>query len=492
MELSHAFQKKRGLSIASNGAKHRNKRFVFNLDFKSFFGSFNFGRIRGFFLSNREFRLNPQVATTLAQICCHQNKLPQGAPTSPIVTEFITRILDVRLSKIAKRNGCSYSRYADDLTFSTNKREFPPAIAVQEPNDEWVVGHEIINKIHTSGFAVNLKKTRMQFSNSRQEATGLVVNEKVNVTKEYTKQVRYMCHSLFHTGQCYVQEAKTKNKKQVSDNVLRGKLAHVFYIKSRAHLDKNGKPLPVARFEEDGLKAPGFYRRYSDFLYFKTFFNNAKPTIICEGPTDNIYLKCAIRSKHHNVPSLVTTSTKSKKVSLLCGFYNYSKTAQAVTKLTGGANPLKTFIETYAVNFARFKASSASHPVIAVVDNDRANNGLWSMLKNKYGVIGADGSADFYHVTKNLYIVPIPKLAGKDTFIEHLFNATTLSIKLQGKSFDLGQKGNKITPNKFGKMSFARDVVQKQRDTIDFKGFLPLLSNIEKALAAHSKSHPSS
>jgi len=486
-ELSHAFQKNRGLSIATNGAKHRNKRFVFNLDFKDFFGSFNFGRVRGFFLSNKEFGLNEQVATTLAQICCHQNKLPQGAPTSPIVTEFITRILDVRLSKIAKRNGCSYSRYADDLTFSTNKREFPSAIAELKSSGQWVVGHEVMNKIYNSGFAVNSAKTRMQFSTSRQEATGLVVNKKVNVAKEYSKQVRYMSHSLFQKGECYVQEPKTKKKIVVNANVLRGKLAHVFYIKSREYLDKKGKPFPVARFEKDGLKAPTFYRRYSDFLYFQNFFNNAKPTIICEGATDNIYLKCAIRSKHSHVPSLATTSIVSKKVDLLCRFYNYSKTAQAVTKLTGGANPLKTFVETYDLNFSRFKAASISLPVLAVVDNDKANNGLWTMLQNKFGLAGADGSANFYHVTKNLYIVPIPKISGKDTFIEHLFDDATLKRKLQGKSFDLGQKGKKIAANKYGKMAFARDVVQKQRDKIDFNGFLPLLNNIEKAIADHNK-----
>lgn len=167
--LSHAFQKKRGLSIASNGAKHRNKRFVFNLDFEDFFGSFNFGRVRGFFLSNREFKLDDEVATSLAQICCHDNKLPQGAPTSPIVTELITRILDVRLSKIAKAYGCSYSRYADDLTFSTNKRVFPSEVAEPEPTGKWKVGYEVLNKIHNSGFAINMSKTRMQFSDSRQQ-----------------------------------------------------------------------------------------------------------------------------------------------------------------------------------------------------------------------------------------------------------------------------------------------------------------------------------
>jgi RNA-directed DNA polymerase len=489
LNLSHAFQKRRGLSIASNGAKHRNKLYVFNVDFEDFFGSFNFGRVRGFFLSSRDFSLNEEVATSLAQICCHDNKLPQGAPTSPIVTELITRILDIRLSKIAKAHGCSYSRYADDLTFSTNKRTYPCEIAECDTSGIWTVGSEVLNKIHVSGFAVNLAKTRMQFADSRQETTGLVVNKKVNVPKEYSKQVRYMTHSLLQTGKCYVQAPVTKAKHDVGSNVLAGKLAHEFHIKSKEFVDSNGKPWPLARFKKEKVAVPAFYRRYSDFLYFRNFFFNEKPIILCEGATDNIYLKCAIKSKHTHVPSLAVSSLTSKKVELLCAFYNYSKTACAVTALTGGANPLKSFIETYSATYSQCKAASVSQPVLAVVDNDAANNSLWKMLDEKFGIKGADGTADFYYVVKNLYVVPIPKIAGKDTFIEHLFDNKTLSIPLNGKTFDLGQK-KIIAANKYGKMAFARDVVQKQSGTIDFKGFRPLLSNIEKALAHHKTNPP--
>jgi hypothetical protein len=99
-----------------------------------------------------------------------------------------------------------------------------------------------------------------------------------------------------------------------------------------------------------------------------------------------------------------------------------------------------------------------------------------------------DGAShDFYHVTKNLYVVPIPKVGGADTFIEHLFDAKTLASQLNGKSFDFGQKGKKIASNKYGKMAFAKDVVRKNRASIDFSGFLPVLVNIEKALSEHKK-----
>ncbi|WP_244606801.1 reverse transcriptase domain-containing protein [Escherichia coli] len=102
--------------------RHRGKTLLLNIDLEDYFDSFNFGRVRGFFLSNRDFRLNNTVATTIAQIACFQNGLPQGSPCSPIISNLISGILDIRLSKLAKKYGCNYSRYADDLTFSTNKK----------------------------------------------------------------------------------------------------------------------------------------------------------------------------------------------------------------------------------------------------------------------------------------------------------------------------------------------------------------------------------
>jgi RNA-directed DNA polymerase len=80
-------------------------------------GSFNFGRVRGFFISNNDFKLSPKVSTLIAQIACHQNELPQGSPCSPVITNLITHILDVRLTQQAKKYGCKYSRYVDDITF---------------------------------------------------------------------------------------------------------------------------------------------------------------------------------------------------------------------------------------------------------------------------------------------------------------------------------------------------------------------------------------
>lgn len=479
IELSHAFQKQRGLSIATNAAKHCNRRFVFNLDLQDFFGCFNFGRVRGYFLSNDDFRLNAEVATTLAQICCFENKLPQGAPTSPIVAELITRILDIRISKIASKNGCSYSRYADDLTFSTNKRTFPDDIARKAHDGTWVVGDELLNKIHNSGFLVNKSKTRMHFFNGRQEATGLTINKKVNVSKEYSKQVRYMCHSLFKTGTCFIVPPNSYEKVSVSHNVLGGKLAHIFHIKTRDYLDSSGKPFSLSHFrtKDKEYEIPAFYERYRQYINFRHFYYNQLPTILCEGKTDNIYLRCAIRANASEFPLLSSGGNKIE-----CQFFNYTDTVKRVTWLTGGANPIKRFVEYYDRDSSLFTAPNGlMHPVIVVVDNDAANNGLKSYLKNRLNFQDNIFSEPYCHVTRNLFIVPIPKINGRDTVIEHLFKQQTLAEKLNGKSFDINQK-QKISPNKYGKAAFARDVVQKKQSEIDFSGFLPLLKNVGEAI----------
>ncbi|MEZ5781173.1 MAG: reverse transcriptase domain-containing protein [Rhizobiaceae bacterium] len=164
--LAHGF--KRNLSIITNAENHRNQRYVFNADLKDFFPSINFGRVRGFFLKNDDFALKPAVATLIAQIACHNNQLPQGSPCSPPISNFIAHIMDIHLNKLARKNRCTYTRYADDLTFSTNEKEFPSKIAslVNGTTDRWAAGDGLVSRVHRAGFQLNVAKTRMQYKDS--------------------------------------------------------------------------------------------------------------------------------------------------------------------------------------------------------------------------------------------------------------------------------------------------------------------------------------
>ena len=105
--LSHGFQKKK--SIVTNARIHRNKKYVLNIDLQDFFDSFHFGRVRGFFHKNKDFALPIEVATVLAQLTCFERRLPQGAPTSPVVTNLLCQILDNRLLGIAKKYKLDYT-----------------------------------------------------------------------------------------------------------------------------------------------------------------------------------------------------------------------------------------------------------------------------------------------------------------------------------------------------------------------------------------------
>ena len=215
--ISHGFRKKH--SIITNANIHKSKRHVFNIDLEDFFPSIHFGRVQGFFIKNSHFELEPEVATTIAQIACHDKVLPQGSPCSPIISNLIGHLLDIRMVNLAKKAKCTYSRYADDLTFSTNKKKFSQKIAIKATGNEnvWVPGNALKKEIEKVGFKINEKKVSMQYKTARQTATGLVVNEKVNIKRDYYKQTRSMCHSLFQADAFYLDKKLAEKSEKSKD-----------------------------------------------------------------------------------------------------------------------------------------------------------------------------------------------------------------------------------------------------------------------------------
>ena len=187
-------------SILSNALPHVRKKYVLNLDLKDFFSSINFGRVRGLFMAIPYSR-NHEVATTLAQICCFNGYLPQGAPTSPIVSNMICAKLDSQLQKLAKEHRSTYTRYADDITFSTSRPKFPPALAhFSDETGKLEIGDELKTIIHENGFEINERKNRLQPFSRRQEVTGLTVNVFPNVKRNYVREIRGMLHAWQQYG----------------------------------------------------------------------------------------------------------------------------------------------------------------------------------------------------------------------------------------------------------------------------------------------------
>lgn len=202
-------------SIITNADQHISRRYVLNIDLVDFFGTINFGRVRGLFMA-QPYNLPEKLATVIAQICCNNNALPQGAPTSPIVSNMLCSKMDSDLRKLAKKFRCRYTRYADDITFSTNSREFSRAIAYSKihgtEGKELVIGQELQHIIEKNGFQINLSKTRLQSRSDRQEVTGLITNKKRNISRTFIRTTRAMLHSWSE------EQLETATKKHYEKN----------------------------------------------------------------------------------------------------------------------------------------------------------------------------------------------------------------------------------------------------------------------------------
>jgi RNA-directed DNA polymerase len=180
----------RGKSIVTNARHHLGAHLILNIDLADFFHSIHFGRVFGL-LQKPPFSLPPKVAAVLAHLCCYKKRLPQGAPTSPILSNLVCRGLDTKLSQLGKTVGVRYSRYADDISFSTKRSEFPKRIMDRGLSDDAVVlAEELRAIIKSEGFTVNDKKTRVLAANVRQVVTGVTINVKPNVHWSYTHSLR--------------------------------------------------------------------------------------------------------------------------------------------------------------------------------------------------------------------------------------------------------------------------------------------------------------
>ncbi len=237
-ESAHGFVK--GRSIISNAKPHCNQKYVFNLDLQDFFPTIHLGRVMGL-LKAAPFDCAPEIATILGNLCCHNNKLPQGSPTSPIISNMICRGMDSQLISLARRCNCNYTRYADDITFSSDHDIFPSTIARQE-DGKWVVGSvvkEIITAKHR--FVINEKKVRMQDWRQRQEVTGLVTNVFPNVRRSFVREVRAMLHAWEKYGLDSARQSYSKKTRRPHRHparpapdfryVLLGKILFVYTVK---------------------------------------------------------------------------------------------------------------------------------------------------------------------------------------------------------------------------------------------------------------------
>ncbi|MDY0128941.1 MAG: retron St85 family RNA-directed DNA polymerase [Methanosarcina vacuolata] len=173
-----------GRSIITNASIHVNQDLVLGIDLKDFFPSINFKSVYHIFKSAG---YTEKIAFSLADLCTYHWKLPQGAPTSPMLANLVTSRLDCRIANYCEKRNFRYSRYADDITIS-GSRELPKHKQI------------IIEIIERYGFTINEEKTRMFSRGSQQKVTGLVVNDKVSIGRKKKKTLRATVHNIVRNG----------------------------------------------------------------------------------------------------------------------------------------------------------------------------------------------------------------------------------------------------------------------------------------------------
>lgn len=228
-------------NIAANAQCHVNKKHVLNMDLKDFFSSVSGKQVKALFQSEW-FDFSEDVATGLALLTTYKGKLPTGSPTSPVLANFVCLNMDAQLQELAAVHGVTYTRYADDVTFSRDE-PLPPSFI-----------ENVRGVIADNNFEVNEKKVHHKHFYQQQKVTGLVVNEKVNVDRKFIRKVR----AIIHDVQLYGMDAAVMNHYHITTPVT---------VELRAKF--------ISRLE-GYLSFIGQVRGKGDWLYlrYKTAFDN--------------------------------------------------------------------------------------------------------------------------------------------------------------------------------------------------------------------------
>ncbi len=467
-------------NIALNARKHKRAKYILNIDLENYFPSINFGRVRGLFMGN-PYNLSPEVATVLAQICCYKNMLPQGAPTSPIISNMICAQMDSQLQYLAMNHKCYYTRYADDVTFSTFLKEFPSTIARFISLTEVELSEDIKMIITNNGFQINYRKVRLQPRFRRQEVTGLTVNKFPNVQRKYVRQVRGMLYAWSKYGITDAEKEhfiKHDTKYRNPDlelpsfrQIVKGKIEFIGMVKGRK--DPIYRRL-INKYETLDARDKGIPRLSATILE-----EVDKPYLFVEGKTDRLILVNAWKKLYENARMEFIIAESDTKPSLAGG--------------SGGAGSVQLLLN----------AHRASDPHIRIGLFDRDDEGKKEYAKLQSDFIGDEANGWKISNMRKAAGVLLPIPHGKENYdyyhnlsIEFYFSEPVLSAKTekgQGLEFEFPPitiKGTKLPDSeqkkiletrtiKSGKMIFASEIVPELEPT----EFEPFKSLFEKLIA---------
>ncbi|WP_187434765.1 reverse transcriptase domain-containing protein [Bradyrhizobium cytisi] len=230
----HGFVKQKG--AISNANEHQRRPYLFNIDLRNFFGVISRRRVLGMLIS---MGLPDDAAEAVCSVCLTANQLPQGAPTSPILSNLVAYRLDRDLMKFAKTYRLKYTRYADDISFSS----YAPPLALfnaglpipgRVKSDQLSV--ELSTVLATNGFEIAPDKVWFAGPKSRKEVTGLVVNEFTNLKRSFVRNVRAALYKTEKLGLAAAQSAYQKKytTNATLEQVLRGRLEWIAQVRGRS------------------------------------------------------------------------------------------------------------------------------------------------------------------------------------------------------------------------------------------------------------------
>jgi len=200
--------------VLTNAAPHARYDWLINIDLKNFFHTVILDKVKDYFSS---LGYENEVVKTLTALCTYKSRLPQGAPTSPMLSNIIASTMDVMMLKYCNKRGIVYTRYADDLTFSANSDvEVPPI-------------EDIYKIVYLNGFKVNRMKTKVRYKGCRQEVTGLTVTNGVHVSQRFKKEILRELHFCKKFG-VYEHYKHLNTTKGLYKEWLRGKIMFVRQI----------------------------------------------------------------------------------------------------------------------------------------------------------------------------------------------------------------------------------------------------------------------
>jgi RNA-directed DNA polymerase len=230
----HGFVKDRG--ALTNANAHQKRPYLLNIDLKDFFGVISRRRVRGMLES---VDLEEEVAEAICVICTTRDQLPQGAPTSPILSNMIAYRLDRDLMNFAKTHRLRYTRYADDISLSGY---MPPLglFTAGIPNSGRVAEEQLSTALRlvfsSNGFDIASKKIWYSGPNFRKEVTGLIVNEFTNVKRTFVRNLRASLYRVETMGIGAAEKDYQKRYRTTAslEQILRGRLEWIAQVRGRS------------------------------------------------------------------------------------------------------------------------------------------------------------------------------------------------------------------------------------------------------------------